>query len=579
MTPHPLIENPINDYDYKLKLKLNFNSSFRTLHDSKKHDHEKHFILNKWKEVYSKKCCLEDLSNEVFYEVFEYMDIYHVYEEFFNLNTRFQNLLVNSNVPVHINISTMSKSNFECAQSLNNVADHLIILPKLHSLTINNIGYIQNSTLYYIRILRLPKLKYCKIKFESKDDVELLPKSTDIFSPIECLVINHYFRLQSLNNLLSYLQQLRHLSINYLNGFDLQHIEFYPIVLKNLKYISLELDLVPFDQLEKFIKNSFYYVEVLRLTIKADFTYLDAKKWEQLIVSYMPNLRVFDINHEGSEQINQLTYHNLINQFNSSFYIEKKWCFTHQHYWQETVKSGIFYSTNPYRRKDYTFYWEFDEQVCSYIQENNLNSVKHLHICSNAISDICINYFPNVTELTITNSFQISVDPVSKTLSRIVALKQITKLVVEPYDFYFEELIDLLRCTSNLYTLKYDLICFRQNTATSIQQKEEFLHLSNINKVKRLDIRETCTLKEIKMLVNLFPQLQYLQTGMNKKEIKQILTFLLSKTNMKTNQLFFLCIKEIPKMYLRELDMLIKFQNLCRDYFIKFINSDIYLWW
>ncbi|CAF5183452.1 unnamed protein product, partial [Rotaria sp. Silwood1] len=50
MTPHPLIENPINDYDYKLKLKLNFNSSFRTLHDSKKHDHEKHFILNKWKE-------------------------------------------------------------------------------------------------------------------------------------------------------------------------------------------------------------------------------------------------------------------------------------------------------------------------------------------------------------------------------------------------------------------------------------------------------------------------------------------------------------------------------------------------
>ncbi|CAF4860429.1 unnamed protein product [Rotaria sp. Silwood1] len=498
-TPHPLIENPINDYDYKLKLKLNFNSSFRTLHDPKKDDHEKNFILNKWKEEWSilhrelkqasrininasktkpnlikkdietktkkKKTTFNiDLKGQM-KRFMKYMDIYHVYEGFFNLNTRFQNLLIHSNVPIHISISTMSKSNFECAQSLNNVADHLIILPKLHSLTINNIGYIQNSTLYYIRILRLPKLKYCKIKFESKDDVELLPKSTDIFSPIECLVINHYFRLQSLNNLLSYLQQLRHLSINYLNGFDLQHIEFYPIVLKNLKYISLELDLVSFDQLEKFIKNFFYYVEVLRLTIKADFTYFDAKKMGTI---------------------------------------------------NKTVKSGIFYSTNPYRRKDYTFYWEFDEQVCSYIQENNLNSVKHLHICSNAISDICINYFPNVTELTITNSFQISVDPVSKTLSRIVALKQITKLVVEPYDFYFEELIDLLRCTSNLYTLKYDLICFHQNTATSIQQKEEFLHLSNINKVKRLDIRETCTLEEIKMLVNLFPQLQYLQTAHGK---------------------------------------------------------------
>ncbi|CAF3155845.1 unnamed protein product [Rotaria socialis] len=52
-TPHPLIENPTNDYDYKLKLKLNFNSSFRTLHDPTKIDHEKNFILNKWKEEWS----------------------------------------------------------------------------------------------------------------------------------------------------------------------------------------------------------------------------------------------------------------------------------------------------------------------------------------------------------------------------------------------------------------------------------------------------------------------------------------------------------------------------------------------
>ena len=28
-------------------------------------------------------------------------------------------------------------------------------------------------------------------------------------------------------------------------------------------------------------------------------TYLDAKRWEQLISSYMPNLRIFDINHDG----------------------------------------------------------------------------------------------------------------------------------------------------------------------------------------------------------------------------------------------------------------------------------------
>ncbi|CAF1107179.1 unnamed protein product [Rotaria sp. Silwood1] len=236
----------------------------------------------------------EDLANEVFYEIFEYMDIYHIYEGFFNLNTPFKNSLMHSNVPIQINIS---------------------------------------------------------------NDVQLLPKSTDKFSPIECLVINNRFRFPSFNNLLSYLHELRHLSIIYLNGFDLKDMEFH----------SLELD----------------------------------------------------------------------------------------------------------------------EQLCLHLQENNLNSVKHLHICSNTASDTFI----------------------------------------ELYDFHFEELIDLLQFTPNLYTLKYDLICFHQNTATSIQKNEEFYHILDVKKVKHLDIRETYTLEEIKKLVNSFPQLQYFQTAINKKEIKQIIPF------------------------------------------------------
>ena len=52
----------------------------------------------------------EYLANEIIYEIFEYLDVYH---GFFYLNNRFKNLLINSNLPFQINISNLSKTNLE----------------------------------------------------------------------------------------------------------------------------------------------------------------------------------------------------------------------------------------------------------------------------------------------------------------------------------------------------------------------------------------------------------------------------------------------------------------------------------
>ncbi|CAF4575548.1 unnamed protein product, partial [Rotaria magnacalcarata] len=40
----------------------------------------------------------QNLSNEILYELFEYLDSYDIYKGFYNLNRRFQNLAINSNV-------------------------------------------------------------------------------------------------------------------------------------------------------------------------------------------------------------------------------------------------------------------------------------------------------------------------------------------------------------------------------------------------------------------------------------------------------------------------------------------------
>ncbi|CAF2967422.1 unnamed protein product [Rotaria sp. Silwood2] len=129
-----------------------------------------------------------------------------------------------------------------------------------------------------------------------------------------------------------------------------------------------------------------------------DQSYLDSKRWEQLIVSYMPNLRV---------------------------------------------------------RKYYTFYWESDIHICSHLQENDLNSVKHVHIHNERMTDNFVNYFPNTTQLTLQYRSEKFDNSIITSFDRIVPLEQLTKLVIEVYNFPFEEFIIKLLClTPNLQTLK-----------------------------------------------------------------------------------------------------------------------------
>ncbi|CAF2816352.1 unnamed protein product [Rotaria sp. Silwood2] len=56
---------------------------------------------------------IENLSNELIYEIFEFLNYHHAFQAFYDLNQRFENLFLNSNIPIKINISTISKSKFE----------------------------------------------------------------------------------------------------------------------------------------------------------------------------------------------------------------------------------------------------------------------------------------------------------------------------------------------------------------------------------------------------------------------------------------------------------------------------------
>ncbi|CAF3768968.1 unnamed protein product [Rotaria sp. Silwood1] len=236
--------------------------------------------------------------------------------------------------------------------------------------------------------------------------------------------VNGPFPNDSLNNLLYHFPKLHHLSINYLTASRVENSETHATsLLKHLKYVSLKLYLIAFNKFEQIVQTFFGDIEVLRISTQYDTAYLDAKRWEHLITSYLPNLRIFDIHHDGGVQRNQLTYHDLINQFRSSFWIERDWFFAHQHDWLERLHSGVFYSTEPYSTK------------------TNKNPA---------------NYFPNATELTIEHCLEKLDDLLVQTLNSIVPVRQLIKLIIKHFHIKFDQFLNVLYLTPHLHTFKSD---------------------------------------------------------------------------------------------------------------------------
>ena len=52
--------------------------------------------------------CIENLSNEIFYEVFDYLDGLDIYIAFSNLNDRFQQLITCSSIQYKINLNFLT---------------------------------------------------------------------------------------------------------------------------------------------------------------------------------------------------------------------------------------------------------------------------------------------------------------------------------------------------------------------------------------------------------------------------------------------------------------------------------------
>jgi hypothetical protein len=70
--------------------------------------------------------CIEDLSNEIFYEISDYLDGYDVYKAFSNLNNPFENLLIKSSLLMKIQISSTSEFDYHYKELINLNKHHIL---------------------------------------------------------------------------------------------------------------------------------------------------------------------------------------------------------------------------------------------------------------------------------------------------------------------------------------------------------------------------------------------------------------------------------------------------------------------
>lgn len=324
---------------------------------------------------------MEYLSNEIFYEIFDYLDACDICKAFTNLNYRFENLVSHSSFLFKFNLQTQSDSllenrcrkliipnshrilslhlksesiiihffNFctidssfsrlesivldrlECRQLLP-ILFYLNSLPRLFSLTITiEEDYYYTLTDIYRLIFSLPALKYNKISIKGDFDelgLELPITINAKLSTIKYFVIDYYCTFEQLASLLRYLPNLCHLICDRIIEPDYDFKTYSCLRLPKLKSMSIQKLDTAFSDFESFMRELSCDLETLRINSSWSVGYFDANRWERLIKKSLQNLKqfYFKCDYCIDNDSNEKPFSDSIKQFLSPFWMEKKWC-------------------------------------------------------------------------------------------------------------------------------------------------------------------------------------------------------------------------------------------------------------
>ncbi|CAF3442224.1 unnamed protein product [Rotaria socialis] len=550
--------------------------------------------------------CIENLSNECFHEIFDYLEACEIYEAFSNLNYRFQQLLNSSALLLKIkfDLSTseeMFRDNYEqiivhsrhqiysidlwimenwfltmslclinssCNRleslilvgieldMLRRLLTHYTCLPRLFSLGIDTkfsftLGEL--SDIYQL-IFALPKLKSVEFSTDIFDDsnstLPLLIATNEQFSGIKRLYIGHACSFKELFSIISYTPELCRLKLSYASDDDDEAYteNVLPISLSKLIDFSIDRYEMRFDGFQWFIKNIFWKLKVLHLNFEyEDIKCFDANQWEQLIRQHLPQLKNIYLTYYEriNDEHNILKNAGQLNQFFSSFWTERQTIME-----IEIHDEHIKYVIGPHRKSWY-----------EYLQNNIVNSSVQLILRNVNFEE----YFPLV----------------KSHIDDILTVGQIYHLEVSKVcSNTFIEIINLL---PKLDSLKISSLSLKQSSCLSVDETELHIVISNKNQITKVNLETITNIEEVNFFLELCPHIIYLKVDfINNIDMELFVRHILIKiTTICNHQLRLLCFckSAADDQMIKTLQTMIYSEKLLLDYTIKRIVNSIYLEW
>jgi hypothetical protein len=190
---------------------------------------------------------------------------------------------------------------------------------------------------------------------------DVLRVSNNEYSPIEHLTIVSTVDVNEVDTLLSYVPQLRSLSLLDLKEDQWNRNTTSVIRLRSMNYLThlyCQFESSMFTQFKEILLNISIHIQVLCVTVNDSYwesNHINATQWEELIVYHLPDLRVFSIrlqhhwfSNTGNESLdNQIEA--IMKPFRSSFWIERRWFFAYCLTNKKSENKITIHSIDPYR--------------------------------------------------------------------------------------------------------------------------------------------------------------------------------------------------------------------------------------